>query len=233
MRLQTYVTSTIVLACLISTSCFGQSNSQLSLVNKWYQEQRFIMADLNDDALLQMSELSAFPNEFCYFLEDRHFSIADRNHDGSLSFREILEKSSPETMYRYQRDLAQLKELSKQHANLRNASIETLKQQPSLVSTLFANLTWMYSRAEVAKSLYEDSSWCEAHPEVLIALHENLRWMAANPKGAKSLYQNRRAVEQLPHLLSWRADHKHFLKKHPLLQQAYDIAFIPTSSIIW
>ena len=61
-------------------------------IDNWFLEQRFILADKNDDALLERKEMQSFANEFSYFLIERYYSASDANKDGYLSFGNVCQK---------------------------------------------------------------------------------------------------------------------------------------------
>ncbi len=196
-------------------------------ITTWFQEERFLIADQNDDALLSRSEMERFQTEFSYFLDNRHFSIADKNKDRLLSFNEIHDKRGAEKVYRYRQERIKLRELARQHPTLAQVRFKYLRQHPALVVELFSNLIWLRENPDLAEKLYKDRRWTGSHPEVLVALHRNLRWMAANPTEAEDLYKNRNATRRLPELLGWRADHKAFINQHPQIERFYEQGFIP------
>ncbi len=217
---------------LLSLFCFGFHDSLAQRpiyeeINLWFQEERFIISDQNDDALLQRSEMELFASEFGYYLDSRHYQLTDRNQDGLLSFNEMLDRSQSEKIYRYAQEQRELRDLARQYPLLAQAKTKDLKKRPELVEKLFGNLYWLSEHGELAESLYDDKFWISRHPEVLMALHRNLRWMAANPTQAKQLYRDRAATQYLPELLSWRADHKDFIHRHPRLDDFYRRAFFP------
>ena len=92
-------------------------------ITTWFQEERFLITDQNDDALLSRAEMERFENEFSYFLDSRHFSIADLNQDGVLSFNEIHAKRNAEKVYRYRQDRRKLRELSRTYPTLAQANL--------------------------------------------------------------------------------------------------------------
>jgi hypothetical protein len=221
-----------LLSLLISILSISNVSAQAAFLGQeitdWYLEERFLIADQNDDAVLDQSEMKAFAGEFIYYLDDHHFSATDKNKDGYLSFNEINQKRKSEILYRYSQDRKQLVRLAKQYPFLNQADESYLKDNASLVARLFSNLTWMYEHAELAEEVYKDKMWLNKHPEVLISLHNNLRWMAANPTEAKDLYRDRNYTQNLPHLLGWRAHHKDFMRSHPLTDRFYELEFIPS-----
>ena len=218
----------LLLSSLLVSSIYAQNSIMDQQITNWYLEERFLIADQNDDALLDESEMQAFSSEFIYYLSERHFELVDKNQDGFLSFNEINLKKKTETLYRYSQERKQLRTLAGTYPFLNQADEDYLKKNPALVAQLFTNLTWMYENAELAEKIYKDKLWASKNPEVMIALHNNLRWMAANPMEAKNLYRDRNYTESLPHLLGWRADHKDFIRAHPLTNQFYELEFIPS-----
>ena len=193
----------------------AQPNDIARVTSDWFQEERFLIADRNDDARLDRRELMAFPEEFVYFLEDNHFDWADANHDGLLTFHEVRNASQTELNFRFQRDRRALLDLARQFPLLAQADEQYLKDHPDLVVALFSNFNWMLEHPELAASLYSDNTWTNRYPETMLALHRNLRWMVANPSDARSLYRNRQITQQLPEFLAWRADHQDLIRRYP------------------
>ncbi|MEO0898505.1 MAG: EF-hand domain-containing protein [Bacteroidota bacterium] len=221
---RTFVT---VLALLLLTPAFAQIDPLCEEITTWFQEERFLITDQNDDALLSRSEMERFSNEFSYFLDNRHMAIADVNKDGLLSFNEIHSKRSAENVYRYRLERRKLREVARNHPTLAQATSKYLRQHPELVTDLFSNLVWLRENPKLAEKIYKDRRWTATNPEVLVALHRNLRWMAANPTEAQALYKNRNTTRRLPELLGWRADHKAFINQHPQIDRFYEQGFIP------
>lgn len=221
------VTIAFLFFASISSGIYAQTPSTLKFIHDWYLEERFLIADQNDDALLELKELQQFSKEFVYYVVPRHFYATDLNQDGFLSFNEINKRVKSEYLYRFNMDRKQLRELSGQYTLLAQADEKYLKQRPELVKTLFGNLTWLAENESLAKELYKDKSWTQKNPEILIALHENLRWMTSNPADAKSLYQQKTVTRQLPMLLSWRADHNFFIRSNQLKHDRYMLNFLP------
>jgi hypothetical protein len=205
----------------------AQSHPTHQDIDLWFQEERFIIADQNDDALLDQSEMKRFSSEFSYYLEPRHYQLTDKNQDGLLSFNEMLDRSHSEKIYRFSQEQRELRDLAHTYPLLAQADAKYLKARPELVRSLFGNLLWLSDHQKLVESLYGDRFWSSQNAEVLLVLHRNLRWMAANPNGAKALYRDRSATQYLPELLSWRADHKDFIHKHPRLDDFYRSAFFP------
>jgi len=227
MRMKSFLTRIPLLTFLFAPVFLLAQSDIHAEISQWFQEERFIVADQNDDALLDKSEMQAFQEEFCYYLVDRHYQLTDINHDGLLSFHEMLDRSKSEKVYRYNLERKALRGLSSQYPLLAQADARFLKRNPALVADLFSNFVWMAENHKLAEKLVGDSFWMSSHPEASLALHRNLRWMAANPAQAKSLYRDSRATQMLPELLSWRADHQAFIRKHPRLDDFYRQAFFP------
>ncbi|MDP5170551.1 MAG: hypothetical protein NWR72_09915 [Bacteroidia bacterium] len=204
----------------------AQSGNIDQTTSNWFQEERFLIADQNDDARLDRSEMKRFPQEFVYFLEDRNFEWADKNHDGLLSFSEVIDTKSTEMTFRFQRDRRDYQQLVREFPLLPQADKSYLKDHPDLVIRLFGNFMWMMENPETAKSIYNDPVFTGRHPEALIALHQNLRWMVVNPANASDLYHNRRITQQLPEFLAWRADHQALIRKYPRTTPLYNLDFI-------
>ena len=207
----------------------GQSSPMNQKITEWYLEERFIIADQNDDALLDRHEMQKFPKEFTYYLIDRHFQLSDKNRDGLLSYNELYQRVKTEFIYRLNMDRKDLRGLEESYHELNNATLTYLKQHPQLVAKLFANLSWMYDHGNMASTLYEDKLWTSQHPEVLVSLQKNLCWMASNPLAARVLYKNSDTNSRLPEMLGWRAAHKDFFRRYPKLDQFYALEFWPTN----
>lgn len=214
-------------ACTLSLSLYAQVNEPTKDISIWFLEERFLIADQNDDALLERSELDRFPKEFAYYLEDRHYQLADLNQDGYLSFNEINVRRRTENIYLYSQQRKELREVSREYLLLPQADLKYLKDNPALVAVLFSNLIWMYEHPELAESLYQDKRWMVNHPEVSLALHTNLRWLAAHPSAANQLYRDRETTQRLPELLGWRASHKELIRSMPEIEQLMSLDFIP------
>lgn len=227
MKLLKGITLSFLALLFCSLSAFSQTDPLCEEITTWFQEERFLITDQNDDALLSQAEMRRFQNEFSYFLVSRHFTIADLNKDGLLSFNEIHAKRNAENVYRFRQDRRKLRELSQKHPTLSQINSKYLRQRPELVKNLFANLVWLRENPQIAEKLYKDRRWTGTNPQVLVALHRNLRWMAANPSEAEDLYKNRNATRRLPELLGWRADHKAFINQHPQIERFYEKGFIP------
>jgi len=207
----------------------AQGGSVQEEINLWFQEERFIIADRNDDALLDKSEMAHFAEEFAYYLVPRHYGQTDKNQDGMLSFHEVLARSNSEKLYRYNLERRELRALARDYPLLAQADEKSLKKNPALVTQLFSNLLWLSEHTELAEQLYNNHFWTANHPEAIRALHRNLRWMAANPTEAEDLYRDRSATRHVPELLGWRAHHKDFIRRHPSLDDFYRSAFFPGS----
>ncbi len=207
--------------------CIGQDIPINQKIDNWFLEQRFMMADQNDDALLDRKEMENFKEEFVYFLTSRYFDLSDTNRDGLLNFGEMFSRRKSEYLFRYNSERKQLRRLIQQYPLLPQADISYLKDNPRLVANLFKNLVWMYEEAELVEKILKDAYWLEQNPGIMLSLHNNIRWMAANPGRAKRLYQNRTYTQQLPQFIGWRADHKRFMRSNPLADRFYEISFIP------
>jgi len=201
----------------------GQYDAISNRLNTWYLEERFLIADRNDDALLSKSELLRFADEFSFYLVDHHFITTDENRDGQLSFNEIINRVKSEMAYRKSMDNKELNQLARSYPNLLHADLTFMKQNPRLVEALFSNLIWMYDHKQLVDQLLSDGNWIESHPEVLLALQRNLRWMVANPIDAEKIYRNRNTTQQLPELLGWRADHRNFIRNNRLIDKFYEL----------
>lgn len=197
-------------------------------VYDWFLEERFLITDQNDDALLDRQEMQQFPEEFAYFLVERHYTLTDLNRDGRLSFNELNQRTLTEFRYRYNMELRQLRALKQQYPALDEGDPAYLKQRPELLASLFGNFTWMVEHKALCQAIYEDEAWTREQPEVLLALHRNLRWMTANPSAARKLYDDRSATRRLPELLAWRADHKAFIRRTTLSNDFFGNVFFPS-----
>ena len=206
-----------------------QAQETETLLGNWYLQERFLIADKNEDALMAKAELQQFSKEFAYYLYGRNFALTDLNRDGKLSFNEMSQRIESEFTFRQQMDRKEIRELKTNYAQLTNPDLTFLKNNPELVAQLFTNLEWMYTHRNLVSQLNEDTQWSQANPETLVSLQRNLCWLATNPEAAKSLYKNREATRQMPELLSWRADHKSFMKTYPFLNGNYVPAFWPGS----
>ncbi|MEM7654508.1 MAG: EF-hand domain-containing protein [Bacteroidota bacterium] len=220
--------SPLLLSVFLFNSLAAQNQVATQEVSLWFLEERFLLTDQNDDALLARSELESFSDEFCYYLEGRNFELADINQDGLLSFNEMLKRVKSENIYQYQLNSKELRALAREYPLLAQADAAYLRKNPKLVETLFGNLVWMYENGDLAKKIYRDKAWLETHPTVSLALHKNLRWMASNPREAKSLYRNREVAMYMPELLSWRSDHQAFIRKNPKLDELYPLGYFQT-----
>lgn len=218
-----------IFAALFLTTSFIQSQAQETetLLGNWYLQERFIIADKNEDALMEKAELQQFPNEFAYYLYGRNFDLTDLNQDSKLSFNEMVQRVESEFSFRQQMERKEIRELKAKYPQLSNPDLPFLKENPVLVAKLFSNLEWMYTNKKLVIQLNKDAQWSQDHPETLISLQRNLCWLATNPEAARTLYKNREATRQLPELLSWRADHKSFMKSYPFLNGNYMPAFWP------
>ncbi len=214
------------------TPIFAQPASLKQEISIWFLEERFLIADHNDDALLETGELRKFPEEFVYYLDERNFEAADKNRDGFLSFNEINARRNSEYIFRYNMERKAYRELARTYPLLELADVRYLKDNPELVVQLFSNFTWMLEHPKLAEEVYSDRSWTARNVEVLVALHKNLRWMASNPIEARDLYRDRNTTQRLPQFLSWRADHQEFMRRFPRLENIDQIDFVPGDIVI-
>lgn len=201
-------------------------------ISVWFLEERFLIADHNDDALLEKSELAQFPEEFVYYLDARNFDATDKNLDGFLSFNEINARRSSEHIFRYNMERKAYRELARAYPLVEQADVRYLKDNPELAVRLFSNFTWMLEHPKLAADVYTDRSWAARNAEALMALHKNLRWMASNPIEARDLYRDRNTTQRLPQFLSWRADHQEFMRRFPRLENIDQIDFVPGDIVV-
>lgn len=218
-------TLALVLSILTCTTLTAQQNIS-RITSEWFQEERFLIADLDDDARLNRAEVDQFAQEFIYFTNDRQFDLTDRNQDGLLSYSEIRAVTESERNYRFQLDRRELQALARQYPLLAQATLRYLKDNPALVEGLFSNFNWMMEHQNQVLDILNDQVWTSAHPEVMISLHNNLRWMVANPSTARKLYRDRRVTQQLPQFLAWRADHQDLIRQFPSTTAMLDLDFI-------
>ncbi len=204
----------------------GQNFPGAQEIREWYLEERFLITDSNDDALLDKTELAKFSDEFGYYLLEDHFNASDANKDSYLSYKEIRNRVHSEMMYRASAERRELRRLQQSFRFPRNPSIDFFMQRPELVKDLFGNLTWMNANSSTVSSLLSKESWVQQNADVMVVLQRNLRWMVSYPKEAEKLYNNRTATELLPELLGWRADHRNFIRQNQIIDQAYLIDFL-------
>ena len=219
----------VALLPIILSYVFSHAQNINDEISNWFLEERFIIADKNDDALLDHSEMEAYNNEFVYYLTDRNYDLTDKNGDGFLSFQEIHARKKTEYLFRYNMDIREIRNLTRRYPFLPKADEAYLKDNPVLVASLFSNLVWMYQNAELAEEIYKNKIWMDLHIDAKIALHKNLRWMASNPAAARHMYRDRNATQYLPQFLGWRASHKNLIRKYPRLEQFYELEFVPAS----
>lgn len=204
---------------LVATPTFAQTMQQK--VSNWYWQERFVVADANEDALLEKAELGKFSTEFSYYLDTKNFQLSDENHDGFLSYQEMLSRKEAEANYRISMETRQIHSLETANTGLANADVQFLKNNAVLTASLFSNFTWMIQHADLAEKLYADKLWMATHTSVGNALHHNLCWMASNPKSAKVIYESHKTAS--PELLGWRADHLKFIRQNPALEAYYQL----------
>lgn len=208
-----------LLSFAVATPIFAQTMQEK--VSNWYWQERFVVADANEDALLEKVELGKFATEFSYYLEAKNFQLSDENHDGFLSYQEMLSRKEAEANYRISMESRQIRSLEAANQGLANADVQFLKNNSVLTMTLFSNFTWMIQHADLAEKLYSDKLWMATHTSVSNALHHNLCWMASNPKSAKVIYEAQKTAS--PELLGWRADHLKFIRQNPALETHYQL----------
>lgn len=225
-----FAPSLIIILTHINVS--AQDEALSKEITIWYQEERFILADKNDDALLDKSEVEQFKSEFAYFLEPRNYEVSDKNQDGFLSFQEVVNRTKSETIYSYQQERKEILRLAREYPLIFQADVKYLKNNPELTGQLFRNFVWMYEHSDLVRDICKDKGWMTKNPKVTLTLHKNLRWMASNPTLAKSLYKNRDLTHKLPHLLGWRANHLEFIRRHPVADKFYEMEFIPEGVLI-
>lgn len=207
-------------------SSIGQNDDFSRVASNWFQEERFLMADQNDDARLNAAEMRAYENEFIFFLDARQYDWTDKNNDGLLSFTEIKSVEESETNYRFQAERREIQVLTRSYPLLAQADKQYLKNNPALVASLFSNFKWLMEHQTLAQDILDDQIWISQNPEAVVALHKNLRWMVANPENAKKIYRDRRVTQQLPQFLAWRADHQDLIRRYPPVGTMYNLDFI-------
>lgn len=203
----------------------GQNLPDSREIKDWYLEERFLITDSNDDALLDRTELAKFSDEFSYYLVEEHFTASDYNKDRHLSFNEIRNRVHSEMMYRASTERRELRKLKQSYSIPAKPNRNFYMQRPNLVANLFGNLTWMQENPEMVRDILSHGQWIQDHDAVTIVLQKNLRWMVSHPKEAEKLYNIRSTTELLPELLSWRADHKNFIRQNQMLNKAYLVDF--------
>ncbi len=218
MKKLTLILSGLFLVAVV-TPTFSQTMQQK--VSNWYWQERFVVADANEDALLEKAELSKFASEFSYYLDTKNFQLSDENHDGFLSYQEMLTRKDAEANYRTTMESRQIRALEAANAGLAAADVQFLKNNSVLTASLFSNFTWLIQHAELAEKIYSDKLWIATHTSVGNALHHNLCWMASNPKSAKGMYEAQKVAS--PELLGWRSDHLKFIRQNPALAAYYQL----------
>lgn len=227
MNVTSYRISLLFLTATFSFLTSTAQNDDLSRVaSNWFQEERFLMADQNDDAKLNAAEMQAFENEFVFFLDARQYDWTDKNNDGLLSFTEIKTVEESEINYRFQAERRDLQTLSRSYPLLNQADKQYLKNNPDLVTALFSNFKWLMENETLAQDILDDQLWIAQNPEAMVALHKNLRWMVANPENARKIYRDRSVTQQLPEFLAWRADHQDLIRRYPRVGTIYNLDFI-------
>jgi len=213
--------------CLLNaTSAFSQSNTQSNPIDTWFLEERFLIADKNEDALLSLAELQQYNAEFSYYLTDNNFSLTDMNRDGKLSFNEVFKRAQTEFIYRQSMERKEIRSLLAQHPQLGQGAEPVLRANPAIAERLFSNFTWLQDNAQTAARVYNDHVWAMGNRPAMVSLHKNLRWMVANPNDARTLYKDRAVTEALPELLGWRNAHKDLMRKYPDVERFEGLIFM-------
>lgn len=212
---------------LIAIALFGISylNAQdlRQEVGNWYWNNRFAAADANKDYKLSKEEITAFPSEFSYYLNENYFRLSDENKDEYLSNEEISARQTSEFSYRIAMEKREMRKLQTEYPQLTNASVLFLKENADLTAKLFQNYSWLMENMEVSQEVYADKTWMTAHENVNLALHQNLCWMASNPNEAQNLYEGQKEMLKSPALLGWRSNHLKFIRQNPALKAFYNL----------
>jgi hypothetical protein len=204
----------VVLLTLVFTAN-AQQNNHHDAITTWFLEERFLIADQNEDALLSTAELRQYECEFSYYLIEQHFKICDSNTDGHLSYNEILRRVRSEFVYRTSMDQKNARAAMADYPGVTSIDAKFLRHHPEVTRKLFANYYWLQMNPDIAADLYKDPLWAVTNREAIVALHKNLRWMTANPTHAKMLYGYSGATGSLPEFMGWRNDHKELMRKYP------------------
>ncbi len=205
---------TLTILLFFPTVLFSQTLNSFSPSQSWFHQERFLIADLNADAFLDQKEISQWQELYQFYGEDRIFILTDKNQDGHLSLYELTEMYKEEHSFLQSSEGSRIKELNRLHGRANLNSQTYLQDHPKVLKELFGNYTWLVDHKKLAKSIYGNQQWLSAHEEAGITLHKNLRWLVANPLQATELYTNQHITSKLPGLLSWRTDHKAFMKRH-------------------
>ena len=223
MKQRIFIVILFVIGC---QSLLAQKNINQVLTD-WYLEERFILADQDKDALLDVDELNQFPQEFGYYLDARNFLLSDSDGDGKLSFRETKTRVIVEFNFRFAKEIAALNALRKSGIELGKLNASELKNNPALASRLLGNLYWMNNNAALAKAVYQDKTWMLNNGDVLASLQRNLCWLVTHPADAKSLYKPLNLRHQARELMSWRSAHKQLLRTYNELPNDIVLSFLP------
>ncbi|MEM7514493.1 MAG: hypothetical protein AAF388_26430 [Bacteroidota bacterium] len=210
---------TLTVLLFFPTVLLSQTLESLSPSQSWFHQERFLIADLNADAFLDQKEISQWQELYQFYGEDRIFTLTDKNQDGHLSLYELTEMYKEEHSFLQSHEGGRIKELNRIHGAGNLNSQEYLLDHPKVMRELFGNYSWLSDNRKLAKSIYENQGWMSDHEEAEITLHKNLRWLVANPLQATELYTNHQITCKLPALLSWRIDHKAFMKRHEETQK--------------
>lgn len=216
----------LLFLALTTAGLWAQNDSQNALTT-WFLEARFMLADQDRDALLDPEELSRFPEEFGYFLDDLYFTLSDENADGKLSFRETQSRLKVAAAYRHATEANAVASLQQRFPELVKPQIAYVKSQPALAQALFSNLHWLNKHPQIATALLHDTEWLQSQPKVVASLQRNLCWLASHPEDAKHVYKHLRLGRQGRMLVSWRAAHQSYLRKHTAPTADVFLTFLP------
>lgn len=217
---------TTILMLLACASLSLHAQSPTAVFDTWFLEERFLIADKDENALLNRAELQTYSREFGYYLAENHFALSDLNHDGQLSFNEISKRAQTEFAYRQAMERKEVRALEAQYPMLSLSAETALRNNPSLAEKLFGNYTFLRENAPEVAKLYNDPAWTASHKTAMVALHHNLRWMVANPADARSLYRDRTVTDAIPELLGWRNAHKDLLRRYPQVDKIEGMIFV-------
>lgn len=204
---------TLALLCLsLPLSVFSQNLDEK--VSSFYWQERFSVADENEDGTLEKAEMAKFPSEFAYYLDVRNFQAADDNQDGALTFNEMRTRRTSEANYRTAMENRQLASLLTAYPEFAKADLTVLKKYPEITTKLLSNYVWMKANSALVFALSKELSWLAAHSDAAMALNKNLLWMVSNPKSAKLVYESAKKLNA-PEVLGWRAEHMRFMQQNP------------------
>lgn len=214
-----------LLVCLfvlvLGQSAYGQSTGDK--ISNWYWKERFTTADANRNAMLERTELSKFPSEFSYYLDNRNFMVSDLNEDGELSFGEMIDKKESEIAYRNAMETRQIRQLEATYPALVKSPTDFILATPTIAAILFENFAWTTQHRDVMEVLYKNKTWMNSNKEAAAALNRNLCWMASNPKSAEYLYNNQKSGFSTPELLAWKSEHLKFMRQNNVADNFYTL----------